>query len=34
MQPHMTPGEFAPWIAPPPKGIDQKPTDFEYVKLP
>ncbi|HJQ76758.1 MAG TPA: benzoyl-CoA 2,3-epoxidase subunit BoxB [Acidimicrobiia bacterium] len=34
MRPHFTPGEFAPWIAPPARGIDQKPTDFEYVKLP
>jgi hypothetical protein len=21
------------WIAPPPKGIDDKPLDYEYVKL-
>lgn len=28
------PGVFASWIAPPSRGIDQKPTDFEYVKLP
>jgi benzoyl-CoA 2,3-dioxygenase component B len=34
MQPHYEPGVFAPWIAPPTRGIDQKPTDFEYVKLP
>jgi benzoyl-CoA 2,3-dioxygenase component B len=34
MQPHYQPGQFAPWIAPPTRGIDQKPTDFEYVKLP
>ncbi|MGH8946433.1 MAG: benzoyl-CoA 2,3-epoxidase subunit BoxB [Acidimicrobiia bacterium] len=34
MQPHFEPGQFASWIAPPGKGIDQKPTDFEYVKLP
>jgi benzoyl-CoA 2,3-dioxygenase component B len=34
MQPHFEPGVFAPWIAPPTRGIDQKPTDFEYVKLP
>ncbi len=34
MQPHFEPGEFAAWIAPPTRGIDQKPTEFEYVKLP
>jgi benzoyl-CoA 2,3-dioxygenase component B len=34
MRPHHEPGVFAPWIAPPTKGINQKPTDFEYVKLP
>ncbi|MCI0679361.1 MAG: benzoyl-CoA 2,3-epoxidase subunit BoxB [Actinobacteria bacterium] len=34
MRPHFDRGVFAPWIAPPTKGIDQKPTDFEYVKLP
>jgi benzoyl-CoA 2,3-dioxygenase component B len=34
MQPHFEPGEFAPWIAPPTRGINQMPTDFEYVKLP
>jgi benzoyl-CoA 2,3-dioxygenase component B len=34
MQPHYEPGVFAPWIAPPTKGINQKPTDYEYVKLP
>jgi benzoyl-CoA 2,3-dioxygenase component B len=34
MQPNFEPGVFAPWIAPPTKGIDQKTTDFEYVKLP
>jgi benzoyl-CoA 2,3-dioxygenase component B len=27
------PGQFAPWIAPPRVGIDNKPGDFEYVKL-
>jgi benzoyl-CoA 2,3-epoxidase subunit B len=26
-------GEFASWIAPPKVGIDNKPGDFEYVKL-
>jgi benzoyl-CoA 2,3-dioxygenase component B len=34
MQPQYEPGEFAPWIAPPTRGIDQKPTEFEYVMLP
>jgi len=34
MQPQYELGEFAPWIAPPTRGIDQKPTDFEYVMLP
>jgi benzoyl-CoA 2,3-dioxygenase component B len=34
MQPHFEPGVFASWIAPPTRGIDQKTTDFEYVKLP
>ena len=34
MQPHFDKGVFAPWIAPPNKGINQQPTDFEYVKLP
>lgn len=27
------PGEFAGWIAPPPRGIDGQPLDFEYVKF-
>ena len=27
------PGKFASWIAPPLRGIDNKPGDFEYVKL-
>jgi benzoyl-CoA 2,3-epoxidase subunit B len=34
MQPQFEKGVFAPWIAPPNKGINQQPTDFEYVKLP
>jgi benzoyl-CoA 2,3-epoxidase subunit B len=33
MQPEMTPGKFAGWIAPPKVGIDNKPGDFEYVKI-
>jgi benzoyl-CoA 2,3-dioxygenase component B len=27
------PGKYANWIAPPSKGIDGKPVDFEYVKF-
>ena len=33
MQPVWEPGKFAGWIAPPKVGIDNKPGDFEYVKL-
>ena len=33
MQPQMEPGKFASWIAPPKVGIDNKPGDFEYVKI-
>jgi benzoyl-CoA 2,3-dioxygenase component B len=33
MQPEMTPGKFAGWIAPSKVGIDNKPGDFEYVKI-
>jgi len=33
MQPEVEPGKFAGWIAPPKVGIDNKPGDFEYVKL-
>ena len=33
MHPVTKPGEFASWIAPPKVGVDQKPGDFEYVKL-
>jgi benzoyl-CoA 2,3-epoxidase subunit B len=29
----MEPGKFASWIAPPRIGIDNKPGDFEYVKI-
>ena len=32
-EPVLVPGEFASWIAPPRVGIDNKPGDFEYVKL-
>ena len=33
MKPVYEPGKFAGWIAPPKVGIDNKPGDFEYVKL-
>ena len=33
MKPEFTPGKFASWIAPPRVGIDNKPGDFEYVKI-
>jgi benzoyl-CoA 2,3-dioxygenase component B len=33
MQPVSEPGQFAGWIAPPKVGIDNKPGDFEYVKI-
>jgi len=33
MQPVTTPGAFASWIAPPPRGINGQPVDFEYVRL-
>jgi benzoyl-CoA 2,3-dioxygenase component B len=33
MQPVITPGDFAPWIAPPKRGINGMPVEFEYVKF-
>jgi benzoyl-CoA 2,3-dioxygenase component B len=33
MQPVTETGQFASWIAPPRIGIDNKPGDFEYVKI-
>ncbi|HML10900.1 MAG TPA: benzoyl-CoA 2,3-epoxidase subunit BoxB [Stellaceae bacterium] len=33
MRPERAPGKFAAWIAPPRTGIDNKPGNFEYVKL-
>ena len=33
MQPQSEPGKYAGWIAPPRVGIDNKPGDFEYVKI-
>ena len=33
MVPCYEPGQYASWISPPKVGIDNKPGDFEYVKL-
>ncbi|MFQ5750260.1 MAG: benzoyl-CoA 2,3-epoxidase subunit BoxB, partial [Planctomycetota bacterium] len=33
MQPVREPGRIAGWIAPPSKGINGNPFDFEYVRL-
>jgi benzoyl-CoA 2,3-epoxidase subunit B len=33
MKPVTEAGEFASWISPPKIGIDNKPGDFEYVKI-
>jgi benzoyl-CoA 2,3-epoxidase subunit B len=33
MKPEFRPGEFASWIAPPARGINHQPLDFEYVRL-
>ena len=33
MTPIYEPGKYASWISPPKVGIDNKPGDFEYVKL-
>ena len=33
MKPVTETGKYASWIAPPKVGIDNKPGDFEYVKL-
>ena len=33
MQPQYEPAKFASWIAPPKVGIDNKPGEFEYVKI-
>ena len=33
MKPCYEPGKFAGWIAPPKFGVDNKPGNFEYVKL-
>jgi benzoyl-CoA 2,3-dioxygenase component B len=33
MQPVIAPGAFANWIAPPARGVNGQPLDFEYVRL-
>ncbi|MEZ5653564.1 MAG: benzoyl-CoA 2,3-epoxidase subunit BoxB [Burkholderiaceae bacterium] len=33
MKPSTAPGEYASWIAPPARGINNQPGDFEYVKI-
>ncbi len=33
MKPESQTGKFASWIAPPKVGIDNKPGNFEYVKI-
>jgi benzoyl-CoA 2,3-dioxygenase component B len=33
MQPVTEPGKFAGWIAPPARGVNGQPLDFEYVRL-
>ncbi len=33
MRPEVRPAKFASWIAPPKVGIDNKPGEFEYVKI-
>jgi benzoyl-CoA 2,3-dioxygenase component B len=33
MRQQVEPGQFASWISPPRVGIDNKPGDFEYVKI-
>jgi len=33
MRPVAEPGKFASWIAPPARGINGQPVDFEYVRL-
>jgi benzoyl-CoA 2,3-dioxygenase component B len=33
MHPVTEPGKMASWIAPPDKGIKDRPVDYEYVRL-
>jgi benzoyl-CoA 2,3-epoxidase subunit B len=30
---YIEPGEFAPWISPPARGVNHQPNDFEYVRF-
>ena len=32
VKPVTKPGQFANWIAPPARGINSRPVDFEYVR--
>ena len=32
MKPVTEPGKFADWIAPPPRGINGQPMDFDYIQ--
>ena len=33
MKPCTEPGQFADWIAPPPRGIEGKPIEYDYVEF-
>ena len=33
MRPVTEPGKMAAWIAPPDQGIDDRPTEYDYVRL-
>jgi benzoyl-CoA 2,3-dioxygenase component B len=33
MKPQLEPGKMAGWIAPPSRGINTQPVDYEYVRL-
>jgi benzoyl-CoA 2,3-dioxygenase component B len=33
MKPCTVAGQYASWIAPPARGINNQPGDFEYVKI-
>jgi benzoyl-CoA 2,3-dioxygenase component B len=32
MEPVVIPGKIANWVAPPPRGINSQPFEFEYVR--
>ena len=32
-KPVIEPGKFANWIAPPARGVNSQPVEFEYVRL-